>query len=165
MTVLEPVTHLLTTWSKRKITLQEAMEGSDRPRKPVLRVMDRLVREGYLEEIEDNKIPLKYGEFGCKRRNPTWRILSTPVYQNPKSPKRRTLRDRLWQIMRARRRFTRKELVRLSGASISSVEDYSSVLVNHGIIRVIGKDGRANVYLLIKDGGPKRPVLREMKNE
>ena len=54
MTVLEPVTRFLMGLEKgAKITLEQVILGAERPRLPVLRVMDRMVREGFLVEIED----------------------------------------------------------------------------------------------------------------
>lgn len=161
MTVLEPVVGFLTSYRGDTVTLAAVITGADRPRKPVLRVLDRLVREGCLEEINDDPIANRYGESGRLKRNPTWRIIKKPIAVNPKSPKRRTVRDRIWSLIRARRRFTRKELVRLCQASLGSVEDFTQLLERHGYIKVIGKDGRQKVYMLVKDVGPKRPVLAE----
>ena len=161
MTVLEPVIQFLVDTKKKKVTLGQVMDGADRPRKPVLRVMDRLVKEGYLKEIEDNKITPCYPEFGIPRRNPTWKILSKPVDINPRSPKRRTHRDKIWSVIRARRFFTAKELARISGCKAGTTENYIRFLKAHGYLRETGKDGHAIVYQLIKDPGPKRPILKE----
>lgn len=166
MTVLEPVVQFLMEYPARKITLEQAMTGAERPRKPVLRVMDRLVREGYLEEIEDNKIAPMFGEVGCPRRNPSWRIVTKPLLEiAQRKPKRRTLRDKLWSLIRARRRFTRSELHRLSGVSKSSSDEYTKLLSRAGYLREIGKDGSEKVFVLIKDPGPTRPMVKEQSEE
>jgi len=160
MTVLEPVVQYLRTYKGKKISLAQAIDGSERPRKPVLRVMDRLVREGYLEEIEDNPQMKHYGVGGPDQRNPTWRIISKPLAAIAKRrPKRRTVCDRIWQLIRARRRFTKKEIQRLADAGEDSVDKYIKLLEKNGYLRVTGRDGRLKVYLLIKDSGPIRPVL------
>lgn len=164
MTVMEPVYSFLADYRGRTVSLEAVMAGSDRPRKPVLRVMDRLVREGYLREIADNKHLHYHGSCGPLPRDPEWEILSKPVYVNPKSPKRRTVRDRMWQLIRARRRFTRVELQRLSRASLGAAVDFTQLLEQHGYIRQIGKDSRRKVYMLVKDCGPQRPVLSEVNN-
>ncbi|MDR3631336.1 MAG: hypothetical protein P4L42_13485 [Desulfocapsaceae bacterium] len=166
MTVLEPVIQFLQDYTGKSFTLTQAMAGAERPRKPVLRVMDRLVREGYLEETRDDKIPLKLGEFGKSRRNPTWRIIAKPLMElaRPK-PKHRTVRDRIWQLIRARRQFTRTEIRRLAIVTVSSVEDYTQLLERAGYIRVIGNDGHQKVYMLVKDPGPKRPMIKEKTDD
>lgn len=166
MTVLEPVVQFLRSYTGKKITLSQVMDGAERPRKPVLRVMDRLVREGYLEEIEDTPIPARLGEFGKDRRNPTWTILAAPLSNiTPKRPKKRTIRDKMWHLMRSRRRFTRSEIQRLAGAGVSSVEDFTKLLERDCYLRAIGKDGHQKVYLLVKDPGPTRPALKEHKED
>jgi hypothetical protein len=164
MTVLEPVIQFLLDYKRKTVTLTQVMDGAERPRKPVLRVMDRLVREGYLEEIEDNKIPPRLGECGRDRRNPTWKIITKPLLDIARPcPQKRTVRDRIWQLIRSRRRVTRAEIKRLASASLGSVEDFTQLLERDGYLRVIGKDGHQKVYLLVKDPGPTRPVLKENK--
>lgn len=122
--------------------------------------MDRLVREGYLEEIDDNPHQRGYGIGGPDQRNPTWKIISRPLAAIAKRrPKRRTVCDRIWQLIRARRRFTKKEIQRLASVGIDSVDKYTKLLEQNGYLRVTGRDGRQTVYLLIKDPGPTRPVL------
>jgi hypothetical protein len=166
MTVLEPVVQFLMEYRGKKVSLDQAMNGADRPRKPVLRVMDRLVREGYLEEIEDDAIPPARGECGPPRRNPSWRIISKPLLEiAQRQPKKKTLRDRLWLLVRARRRFTRRELQRLSGVSMASSDNFTKLLFKNGYVREIGKDAGEKVYMLIKDPGPTRPIMKENIND
>jgi predicted transcriptional regulator len=150
MTVMEPVIAWLMTSGTKKITLTQVMKGSDRPRKPVLRVMDRLVREGYLEEIEDNKIPLRRGEFGKDRRNPTWKILSKPLSMPKRQAKRRTLRDKMWQLIRTKKHFTVVEIQRLSGAAYDTVRIYIKMLEHDGYVRQTGTDGNRITWMLVK---------------
>lgn len=166
MTVLEPVIQFLMGYRGKVVRLEQVISGADRPRKPVLRVMDRLVREGNLEEIADDKIQPAYGEVGRARRNPTWKIIEKPILEEflPK-PTRDTVRDKMWRLIRARRRFTRRELMRLSGASLGSCEDFTQLLKRDGYLRVTGKDSRQQVYMLVKDPGPKRPAIPEVKKE
>lgn len=163
MTVLEPVIQFLMDYPGKQVSLSQVMSGADRPRKPVLRVMDRLVREGHLVEIADNPEMRSYGVGGPDRRNPVWKILAKPMLNLIGRPKRITVRDRMWRLIRARRRFTRRELQRLSGSTISSCESFTQMLANEGYLRVTGKTGAQYVYLLIKDPGPTRPGIKEAK--
>jgi predicted transcriptional regulator len=150
MTVMEPVIAWLIACKRTNVTLARVMKGADRPRKPVLRVMDRLVREGYLEEIEDNKIPLKRGEFGKDRRNPTWKVLSKPLFIPKRQAKRRTLRDKMWQLIRTKQRFTVVEIQRLSGAAYDTVRIYIKMLKDDGYVRQTGTDGNRITWMLVK---------------
>ncbi len=150
MTVLEPVIDWLRGCKKRTVTLTMVMTGSDRPRRPVLRVMDRLAREGYVEEIKDNKIPCKPGECGRERRNPTWRILDKPLSQPTSKVKRHTLRDKMWKLIRTKRRFTVVEIQRLSGAAYDTVRLYVKMLERDGYVRKTGSDRGRYAWLLIK---------------
>ena len=67
MTVLEPVIEFLYGFEKDVVSLSQLLSSVERPRKPILRVMDRLVREGNLIEVEDNKIANKYGQVGRRQ--------------------------------------------------------------------------------------------------
>lgn len=164
MTVLDPViTYLLGCKLGKRVSLNQVMTGADRPRRPVLRVMDRLVKDGYLLEIADNKESKSYGEGGPARRNPTWEVLSPPTLK-PRQPKRRTIRDRIWQAIRMKRRFSPPELASTSGVPEGSVRNYVKLLTRTGYLRVTGRDGIAQVYLLIKDPGPQRPAIKEVAN-
>ncbi len=161
MTVLEPVISFLLKHGGRTVELSAIIAGAERPRRAVLRVLDCLVREGYLTEIEDNKINPKYGEHRRCRRNPTWLINKKPLSERPEFiPKKRSNRDRIWQIIRMKRRFTRNDLEIISGVSRGSIDDYTKLLERQGVIRPIGKDSWSKVYLLVKDFGVKRPLFK-----
>ena len=163
MTVLDPVILFLLSWRKKSISLEQVMKGADRPRKPVLRVMDRLVREGYLVEAKDDKVPPGYGECGRPLRNPTWQFTGKQLARRPQpKPQKRTVRDRLWKIIRAKRRFTRSDIEIVTGVKRASIEDYTKLLEREGILRVIGKNSWEKVYLLVKDSGPQRPIIKEV---
>ncbi len=164
MTVLEPVRAYLAARraeGKRRVRLAEVVEATGLPRRPVLRVLDKLTREGYLREVADDPEPPRRGECGPPRRNPTWRIVGDVTARPGPKPHRDTLRDKMYRIIRARRRFTRTDLMVLTGASQGSAEIYTVILERHGIIRRIGKRGGEIVWMLVKDPGPNRPRLDE----
>lgn len=166
MTVLEPVITFIYGLTRSKITLDDLIEGTGRPRKPIIRVMDRLVKGGFVSEVEDTKVKRGYKDYGPAKRNPTWEIITKPMIESfTPRPNKNALRDKMWRLIRARRRFTRRELIRLSGASLGSATDFTQLLVKHKFIRTTGKDGHQNVYMLIKDPGPTRPVTPEVKTK
>lgn len=161
MTVLDPVILHLLTCGCRKVTLAQIAAGVNLERKPVLRVMDKLTAEGYLREVEDHKLPRGNAEPGPARQNPTWEILGNLTDRPAKRPKKDTGRDRIWRaIKRLQRGFTRSDIVRLSGAERSSVEDYTKLLVRDGHIKVVGRTGRQYRYNLVSRE-LKRPKIKE----
>jgi len=167
MTVLEPVREYIaaqTKAGKRRITLEKLLRKTGLPRRPALRVCDKLAAEGYLEEVANNPKPLDFGEMGPPRRNPTWKIVKDKdVSERPAAkPHKNTDRDKIYRIIRARRKFTRSELAILTDASDSNVDTYTRILERHGIIRRIGKQDGEIRFLLVKDPGPARPRFQEV---
>ena len=154
MTVLEPVIQYLSSRGKgRRVRLDQVVEAVERPRRPVLRVMDNLTRDGYLEQIADAPVPPGYGECGPPRRNPTWRILQDPAPRAARrpAPRRQSGRARMWRAIRAARLFTTMDVARLAGVSRDSADNYVRRLRQAGYIRPTGKDGYFTVYMLVKD--------------
>lgn len=165
MTVLEPVIEFLLGYQRKRFDLDQAIEGADRPRKPVLRVLDRLAKEGYLQEVGNNPINHRPRIGGPSLRNPTWKLIKKPLHTDfLPEPGKVTQRDKMWRLIRARRRFTLKELMRLTGVGENTSRDYVQLLTHHKYLRIIGKDGHQYVFMLIKDPGVKRPVTKEVKN-
>lgn len=166
MTILEPVRAWLADYKGRRVTLEQVVTAVGRPRRPVLRLLDILAREGYLVEIKDEPVPPANGECGRYRRNPTWKInQEMAVASRPRvqAAKPRNLRDKMWTVIRAKRRFTHSNLVLLATVSLGSAETYTKLLARDGYIRKVGKEGSENLWLLIKDAGPKRPTMTEAK--
>ncbi len=148
MTVLDPVINYLLTCEKKRVCLREVMDGSELPRRPVLRAMDKLTREEYLREITNNPVPLENGEFGPARRNPTWAIIRNLTDRPKQELQKNTLRGRIWRLIRAKRHFTRRDLVIASDASQGTVDEYVLLLEKHGYVKKTGKDGRYTTYML-----------------
>lgn len=151
MTLLEPVMHYILTCGGKRLNLQQVAEATERDRRQVLRVLDKLAREGYLQEIADNPTPPLYGEVGPPRRNPTWKIVGD-LKKRPKinPPRRMSMRSKIWKLIRAKRRFTKADLVAPSGANPATVDEYVRHLELGGYVRRTGKDGHLVTYMLVK---------------
>ncbi len=161
MTVLDPVVLFLLTCGRRKVTLDDVVAGVMLERKPVLRVLDKLAGEGYLEEIADDKRQKGYAEPGPALQNPTWRIIGDLTDRPVKRPKKNTGRDKIWRAIKMLQRgFTRSDLVRLTGASRAAVEDYTKLLVRDGHIKIVGMEGRQYLYNIVSRDS-KRPKIKE----
>lgn len=148
MSVLYPVIDYLTGKQGQRVTLQEVMTGVDRPRNPVLRVLDKLTEEGYLNQVADRPVQPAYGEVGPKRRNPTWKVVADPASRPVVEPRKNTLRQRIWHLIRSKRRFVKDDLVIASGAAYSTVDQYVREFERAGAVRKTGKDGAKITYLL-----------------
>jgi hypothetical protein len=136
MTLLDPVIHYLLTCGKKTVTLQAVVNGAQRTRKQVLRALDKLTREGYLVQISDNPETPGYRESGPPRRNPTWKITGElNARPQPNPPRKRSLRSKVWRAIRAKRCFTKKDLVITSGATAPTVDEYVRHLEKHGYVR------------------------------
>lgn len=167
MTVLDPVIGYLMAMyemsgSHRVLSLARIMNGAGRPRKPVLRVLDKLVGEGYLVQINDSPVPNGRREYGPARRNPEWRIVRDLTDRPAARPRKNTLRDKIWKLIRIRLYFTKADLVFSSGASPATVDEYVRLLEKWGHIRRTGKDGRFVHYMVINNQ-VERPVSARRK--
>lgn len=164
MTVLDPVMHFLMACNKQTVNLYDVMHAADRPRRPTLRALDKLTKEGYLKEIVDIKQELRAGEVGPKRRNPTWKIVGN-IEKRPKARVRKTtLRAKVWKLIRAKRHFTKEALVITSGASVATVDEYVRELERNKYVRKTGKDGRLVTFMLVKDQVDHPPLQRRQRH-
>jgi len=146
MTLLDAVIACLH--GKKQASLAEVLDCCGHERRQVLRVLDKLAREGWLQEIGDEPEPLKRGEMGPIRRNPTWRVVKDPSARPPKNlPRPSSLRSKLWRLIRAKHRFTKSELATCSGISMATVDDYVRELELNNYVRRTGKDGASVTYI------------------
>jgi hypothetical protein len=141
-------------------------------RREALRILDRLTKNGYLEVVEERRRPLRYGEYGPKRRNPIYRRLkdvekrtSPRTDRKNRKSERGRCRDAIWRTLRIKRIATLSELMVLTGCAESVCRDYIIKLKRYGFVAVRGKKGRENRLVLIKDTGPKRPDTPEHKGK
>lgn len=143
-----------------RVALAGVVEASDCPRRPVMRVLDRLVREGFLALASDERVQAdKMGEvYGPKRRNPTYDVVrDVRLHRAHQAKSRVTCRDKLWSTLRAVRRATISHLARLTGCGPDTCREYLLCLLAHGYVRQSGKDGREKVWVLARDAGARRP--------
>lgn len=136
MTLLEPIIHYLLTCGRKTVTLQMVIDGAQRERKQVLRALDKLALEGYLVQVSDTPDTPGYRESGPPRRNPAWNIVGElDARPQPNPPRRKSYRSKVWRAVRAKRIFTKKDLVITSGATAPTVDEYVRHLELHGYVR------------------------------
>jgi len=146
MTLLDSVISCLQ--GKKTVRLDALVACAGHDRRQVLRVLDKLAREGFLAEVGDDPQAPRFGEMGPSRRNPTWRVVRDPAKRPPRNqPRHSSLRSRLWRLIRAKHRFTKTDLVTCSGGAEDSVDEYVRDLEQAGFVRRTGKDGRLVTYI------------------
>ncbi|WP_027190050.1 hypothetical protein [Fundidesulfovibrio putealis] len=173
LTVLGPVKALLAELSVKdgtfrpgaEVSLEQAMDRlTGLKRSPVLRVLERLRREGDLELVEETKADVKPGENGPRRRNPTFKVVRDIRQRRDAQAKGEvTCRDKVWGTLRGLRprATTISELVRLTGCEEQTVRESIKALEAGGFVKARGKIGREKAWILMKDAGVKRPEIPE----
>lgn len=166
MTVLEPVIAWLIKRKRTKVTLARVMAGADRPRRQVLVVMNKLVREGYLEEIADTPVERRYRQLGHDKRNPTWRVLSKQLSMPTIKINKPTLRDKMWKAIRMKRCFTFAQIQLLTGCQRNSVRNFVKLLERDGYVRKTGRDSHRVTWMLISGHNQvERPAMKGKLDE
>lgn len=141
-----------------RVTLAEVVDTSGCPRRPVLRVLDRLTRDGWLELAADLRERPKTGECGPKRRNPVYEVRrDIRLHRAHQNKSRVTCRDKIWSTLRAVRRATVSHLMRMTGCGEEVCREYLHILLHGEFVRKAGMDGREKVWVLVKDAGARRP--------
>lgn len=166
MSILQPLIDWISDGRSQTVSLDQAIAGTGCPRKPMLRALDLLAREGWLEEISDCRIEPRFGECGPPRRNPVWRVLRDPRKRPKTRVLRKSARSRIWKLIRAKCYFTKVDLMISANTSESSVDEYVRLLARAGYIRKTGKDGRLDTFMLVRrDQVDHPPLVRENNDE
>lgn len=83
-----------------------------------------------------------------------------------KTPDSRSLRGRIWRVMRRRVIFCIDDLViPIEGANVSNTRKFIANLERHGIVRMErwngkeGQPGSFKIYRLIRNTGPDQPTV------
>lgn len=162
-TLLVELTVTDGTFRERNVALDAVMdriEGFER--RPVLRVLDRLCRDGDLRLESEGTVDEQ--KPGPKLRNPTWRVIKDLRLRRDNQVKKRvTCRDKIWNTLRGLRprATTYSELTRLTGCDARTVRNSIEVLEKGGFVKAKGKIGREKAWILTKDTGPRRPETSE----
>jgi hypothetical protein len=146
------------TTKHRRFFLADAAQSTGIERRKALRILEKFRKEGYLTKVREERVSLKLNEYGPARRNPEYKVIKDISLRQRK--KGLCNRDKIWKTLRFLRKFTRSDLIRLTGCT-KTVEDYTRLLALHGYIECIGRSSHEKVWLLVKDSGPKRPHIPE----
>jgi hypothetical protein len=163
--VMDPVIAWISAREGKPFTLSMLCEEAGLPRRPSLRVCDKLAKEGYLTELADDPVAPRLGEHGPARQNPTWKeSKQKPAAKRPKPrPARLTKRDRMWAYITDAIFFTVGDLqIALDDGKEQkreAVEDFIYMLKGAGYVREHGRRGAEKLWKLCKGRGQPRPAL------
>lgn len=163
MPVVEALTGgaCLTTAALAEVT---RLEGRD-----VAKACSSLVSRGWIVRRERGCFELS--ESGRKAVTAGEIITSGPTrpltQAEPRRPRRRTVRDKMWAAMRVLQKFRIADLQTMAGASRDNAQRYVGALERTGyLIRLRPEPGSAPTsngyqrWLLVRNSGPAAPVYR-----
>jgi uncharacterized protein YjiS (DUF1127 family) len=142
-------------------SLTNIVNATGLDRKQVRRALEKLAREGHIKRVSEAESPLPNFSKGRPNKEPRYtpkaslvrRIARTiDVRQND------TQWDAMWRAIRHLRRFTKRDLAIITGASFENVRFFTKRLRAAGFL----KPYEGNVWALIKDPGPKRPCTKKV---
>ena len=144
---------------RKRFCLTDVVEATGLDRRKLLRVLEKLRNEGYLEILEEEHIRAGYKEMGPARRNPRYKLIKDISDRRIKRPDNK--RDKIWRTLRHLRKTTCSNLVRITGCNERTVGDYIRKLAGDGYVRSMGRYGKEKVWILVKDTGPQKPRIKE----
>jgi hypothetical protein len=149
------------------ISMERVIEKTGMEHKPLIRIMRKLERKGFLEKVKERTEPSREGVNYNPRRYPTWKITGREPLKTAfiKRNGRGQVRDRIWKSMRmlstTRIVFQVTNVVTLCGEKRDSVVDWILILEHAGYLRSISRDRTGKYWQLIKNPGPVRPRVGE----
>lgn len=159
------VIEVILAQGKEIVKVNDLIIKTNFTHKQVLRVMDRLERDGYIATVVNSFPPRQYGESGIRRRYPTWKLNAEKLIgqRAVKVRKKDAVRDKIWQAIRIKRKFTLPELEQFTRMKQNCLRDYVYILEAGGFLKRQPNTGKVKVFVLVNDTGKERPVLSEIK--
>ena len=150
------------------ISMERMIEKTEIEHKPLIRIMRKLERIGFLEKVKERTEPSRKGVHYNPRRYPTWKITDRETLKTAFIKRRHgrgQVRDRIWLAIRilsvTRTVFQIIDLVILCGEKKDAVTDWILILEHAGFLRSISRDHKGKYWQLIRNPGPGRPKVRE----
>lgn len=159
--MLKQIIKIILGFEYRFFSIDQIVLASGQDRREVKWRLDRLEREGLISRFQTKDATQPTHEAG----RPTKQIeyvakkgLQARFDKMTAPQKKETGWDKQWRTMRVLRRFTRADLVELTGCRSQNVKDFIRILKREGYVRVISTQGKIpETLFLCKDPGPARP--------
>ncbi|HOE18893.1 MAG TPA: hypothetical protein PLX02_14700 [Syntrophorhabdaceae bacterium] len=142
------------TFGIRFYTLSQIVDITNLPRRKVRNILWRLERQRVITRFSEKQ--LVKNDVGMSGKE--------IMYRNTKRlgmVERTTAEngwDKMWQVARAMRRFTRNDLIMICAQNKENVATFTKHYRKKGYLRPDKERGRDVCWTLIKDPGPKRPL-------
>lgn len=165
--------------SENAVTLDELELISPVNRHETVKIMSRLISRGAVDRLENGVYRLNEKGKSLKScgQKEIFHSGAQGLFNRNKHPST-TLRARVWRLIQLTPKFTVNEIKSLVSegnekAAENNIQKYIRALVKSGHVREMPKRLRGSVptsngykqYLLIKNTGPKAPVLRNDKRQ
>jgi hypothetical protein len=157
--MLKDVINTCLSFGTQYYMLSQVVEALGLEWKSVRHKLWKLEAAGLITRVKSRAIPLPDFSKGRPHKNIMYRNtkLLTKKAESPRTHKENGW-DKMWQAIRALRRFTRHELASLCEQSIANVIFFTKTYRKLGYIQSTRKSGRNVVWIVIKDPGAKRPL-------
>jgi predicted transcriptional regulator len=160
--MLKSVMRTCLSFGEKFYSLSQIAEAMGMERKAARHRLWKLEAAGLITRVRTSETPVERGrpvmEICYRNTNLLTKRLSGPA-ELPASKMNGW--DRMWQAVRALRRFTRSDLAQICGQSMANVKVFTTVYRQAGYLRCLGRPGARGVtWMLAKDPGPKRPAYR-----
>lgn len=153
-------------------SLDQIIEVTGLDRIGIRRVLEQLTREKLILKIDKRpgymKVTNAHPYPESKGRPPlaiTYHVKNKKKLTERVAPKLKegTALDRMWSIIRARGRFTVRDLIVLAEVGLENARWFVKMLRRAGFVRPLRPGGPGVEWILIKDPGPKRPHVGKAK--
>jgi predicted ArsR family transcriptional regulator len=140
-------------------SLTNIVNTTNLSRNQVRRALEKLEREGHITRVSETESPLPGFSKGRPNKEPRYTpraSLAKRVASTDDVRQKNTLWDAMWRAIRHMRRFTKRDIAIISGASLENVRYFTKRLRAAGYIKPY--DG--STWALVTDPGPKRPCIK-----
>ncbi|MBP7527559.1 MAG: hypothetical protein KA801_06535 [Syntrophorhabdaceae bacterium] len=160
--MLRTVMRACLSFGERFYSLSQIIEATGMERKPVRARLWKLETAGLITRSRSREII-------AVRGRPTKEVYyrsTSLLAKRFNDPARYSVSsmngwDRMWQAIRALRRFTRSDLAQICEQSMANAKVFTTAYRQAGYLRCLATKGAHNaLWILVKDPGPKRPPYR-----
>lgn len=160
--MLKAVMRACLSFGERFYSLSQVAEATGMERKEARHRLWKLETAGLITRFRSQETPADRGRPVKEIYYRSTSLLAKRFHEGNERPvSKMNGWDRMWQALRALRRFTRSDLAQICGQSMANVTYFTKAYRQAGYLRCLGKGGSRNVkWILVKDPGPKRPSYK-----
>ncbi|MDD3847174.1 MAG: hypothetical protein PHC90_12565 [Syntrophorhabdaceae bacterium] len=160
--MLRTVMRACLSFGERLYSLTQVAEATAMERKEARHRLWKLEAAGLITRFRSQEIPAVRGRPLKEIYYRSTSLLAKRFHEGTERPvSKMNGWDRMWQALRALRRFTRSDLAQICGQAMGNVRCFTKAYRQAGYLRCLGESGSRNVmWILVKDPGPKRPPYK-----